>query len=108
MTRTCRPRWAAWRCPTGRRYGWRARPCAGPARIEEELRAGELVGVAGLEGHGQDRFLRVLAGVPPADGKVERMTDGQARTLRSPADALASGIAYVPKDRRTEGIFETR
>lgn len=78
------------------------------APIEAEIRAGELVGVAGLEGHGQDRFLRVLAGVPPAAGEVVCLTDGQARTLRSPADALASGIAYVPKDRRGEGIFETR
>jgi ABC-type sugar transport system ATPase subunit len=86
--------------------GVRLRRRAAP--IQAEIRAGELVGVAGLEGHGQDRFLRVLAGVPPADGKVERMTDGQAKTLRSPADALASGIAYVPKDRRSEGIFETR
>jgi ABC-type sugar transport system ATPase subunit len=78
------------------------------APIQAEIRAGELVGVAGLEGHGQDRFLRVLAGVPPAGGEVVCLTDGQARTLRSPADALASGIAYVPKDRRGEGIFETR
>ncbi|HUC24223.1 MAG TPA: sugar ABC transporter ATP-binding protein [Streptosporangiaceae bacterium] len=78
------------------------------APIHAEIRAGELVGVAGLEGHGQDRFLRVLAGVPPVGGEVVCLTDGQARTLRSPADALASGIAYVPKDRRGEGIFETR
>jgi ABC-type sugar transport system ATPase subunit len=78
------------------------------APIQAEIRAGELVGVAGLEGHGQDRFLRVLAGVPPADGEVLCLTDGRERTLRSAADALASGIAYVPKDRRGEGIFETR
>jgi ABC-type sugar transport system ATPase subunit len=78
------------------------------APIEAEIRAGELLGVAGLEGHGQDRFLRVLAGVPPVAGEVAYLTDGQAKTLRSPADALASGIAYVPKDRRGEGIFETR
>jgi ABC-type sugar transport system ATPase subunit len=78
------------------------------APIRAEIRAGELVGVAGLEGHGQDRFLRILAGVPPADGEVVSLADGQPRTLRSPAEALASGIAYVPKDRRGEGIFETR
>ena len=78
------------------------------APIQAEIRAGELVGVAGLEGHGQDRFLRVLAGVPASGGEVVCQTNGQATTLRSPADALASGIAYVPKDRRGEGIFETR
>lgn len=86
--------------------GVRLRDQAAP--IEAEIRAGELVGVAGLEGHGQDRFLRVLAGAPPTGGEVVCLTDGQARTLRSPADALAGGIAYVPKDRRGEGIFETR
>jgi ABC-type sugar transport system ATPase subunit len=86
--------------------GVRLRHQAAP--IDAEIRAGELVGVAGLEGHGQDRFLRVLAGVPPADGEVVCLTDGRPRTLRSPADALAGRIAYVPKDRRGEGIFETR
>jgi ABC-type sugar transport system ATPase subunit len=78
------------------------------AAIDFEIRAGELVGVAGLEGHGQDRFLRVLAGAPAVAGEVVCMTDGKPTALRKPADALASGIAYVPKDRRTEGIFSTR
>jgi len=79
------------------------------APIDFEIRAGELVGVAGLEGHGQDQFLRVLAGVPAtAGGEVVCMTDTEPRALRTPADALASGIAYVPKDRRNEGIFPTR
>ncbi len=78
------------------------------AAIDFEIKAGELVGVAGLEGHGQDRFLRVLAGAPAVDGEVVCMTEDKPRALRNPSDALASGIAYVPKDRRTEGIFATR
>lgn len=80
----------------------------GCSPIDLEVRAGELVGVAGLEGHGQDRFLRILAGLPAYAGEVIRTVDGDARRLRSQRDALASGIAYVPKDRRGEGIFETR
>ena len=80
----------------------------GAAPLDVEVRAGELVGVAGLEGHGQDLFLRMLAGHPTAGGEVVCMCDGSLRTLRSPADAFASGVAYVPKDRRAEGIFETR
>ena len=76
--------------------------------IDFEIRAGELVGVAGLEGHGQDEFLRVLAGVQPFEGEVTCHAGGQPRGLRSPADALDSGIAYVPKDRRGESIFESR
>jgi len=76
--------------------------------IDVEIRAGELVGVAGLEGHGQDHFLRVLAGARPFEGSVICSVDGQEREVRSPSDALARGIAYVPRDRRSESIFESR
>jgi ABC-type sugar transport system ATPase subunit len=80
----------------------------GSKPIDVEVKAGELVGVAGLEGHGQDGFLRVLAGVPPPAGEVECLTGHAPRALRSPAEARAAGIAYVPRDRRDESIFETR
>ncbi|HLH64846.1 MAG TPA: sugar ABC transporter ATP-binding protein [Solirubrobacteraceae bacterium] len=80
----------------------------GSRPLDLQIRAGELIGVAGLEGHGQDRFLRILAGMQPFAGQVIRTVDGRDTPLRSPADALKSGIAYVPKDRRAEGIFETR
>jgi len=86
--------------------GVRLHEAASP--IDFEIRAGELVGVAGLEGHGQDRFLRVLAGLPAAGGEVVCMTHEEPKALRTPADALESGIAYIPKDRRSEGIFPTR
>lgn len=76
--------------------------------IDVEIRAGELVGVAGLEGHGQDHFLRVLAGARPFDGSVLCAVDGGEREVGSPGDALARGIAYVPRDRRSESIFESR
>ena len=76
--------------------------------IDVEIRAGELVGVAGLEGHGQDQFLRVLAGARPFEGAVVCTVGGEEREVRSPGDALARGIAYVPRDRRSESIFESR
>ncbi len=52
-----------------------------------EVRAGELVGLAGLEGHGQDDFLKALW-----------------------QDALADGtrVAYVPRERRAESLFESK
>jgi ABC-type sugar transport system ATPase subunit len=78
------------------------------APIDVEIRAGELVGVAGLEGHGQDAFLRVLAGNPPAEGAVTCAAGEEHREVQSPGDALAQGIAYVPRDRRTESVFESR
>ncbi|MGP3534874.1 sugar ABC transporter ATP-binding protein [Microbacterium sp. RD1] len=55
---------------------------------------GEIVGLAGLEGHGQDQFLEILAGLrAPASGRVSPPRTGDARP------------AYVPRDRRTEGIL---
>jgi ABC-type sugar transport system ATPase subunit len=76
--------------------------------IDVEIRAGELVGLAGLEGHGQDQFLRVLAGARPFEGSVLCTVDGHEREVRSPGEALERGIAYVPRDRRSESIFESR
>jgi ABC-type sugar transport system ATPase subunit len=78
----------------------------GTAPIDLELRRGEIVGLAGLEGHGQEAFLRVLAGLePPASGAVTR-EGGRAGPVRSLREASRRGIAYVPRDRKTEGIFE--
>jgi ABC-type sugar transport system ATPase subunit len=75
--------------------------------IDVEIQAGEIVGVAGLEGHGQERFIRVLAGVDqPAEGEVIRETEQGAVPVRTQADAARYGIAYVPRDRKTEGVFE--
>ncbi|WP_249018870.1 sugar ABC transporter ATP-binding protein [Conexibacter sp. S30A1] len=76
--------------------------------IDVEIRAGELVGVAGLEGHGQDDFLRVLAGQKPYAGEVGALHHGSVKPLRGVRDARLAGIAYVPKDRRGESIFPTR
>jgi ABC-type sugar transport system ATPase subunit len=76
--------------------------------IDVDIHAGELVGVAGLEGHGQDDFLRVLAGNRPAEGAVTCAAGDEHREVQSPTDALAQGIAYVPRDRRTESVFESR
>jgi ABC-type sugar transport system ATPase subunit len=85
-----------------RARGLRLRADAEP--VDFELRAGELVGLAGLEGHGQDAFLQALrgAGGGAAAGRVEA-ADG--RTLDSPHRAFAAGVAYVPRDRRVESLF---
>ena len=87
--------------------GVRVSPDSAP--IDLEVRAGELVGLAGLEGHGQDRFLRILGGVAPAaEGDVICKTRTHAATIRSAKDAVRNGVVYVPRDRRTESIFESR
>jgi ribose transport system ATP-binding protein len=75
--------------------------------IEFTLRAGEAVGLAGLEGHGQARFLRCLGGwANPATGSVAAVrSDGTTRTIRSGRNAFGDGIAYAPGDRKRDGIF---
>lgn len=86
----------------------RIRLQGGTKPIDVEIRAGEIVGLAGLEGHGQDHFLQVLAGASPADGSVLRADGSGERKIASRAGARRSGIAYVPRDRRDDSIFETR
>jgi ribose transport system ATP-binding protein len=73
----------------------------------EVLRRGEIVGLAGLEGHGQESFLEVLAGLRrPAAGQVlATMSDGRTIPLRRFGQAVRCGIAYLPRDRRANGIF---
>ena len=70
------------------------------------LRAGEILGVAGLEGQGQRQLFYALAGASPlSDGQVT--VSGEAVKLRSPKAALRTGpgVALVPEERKREGIF---
>lgn len=67
-----------------------------------DLHAGEIVGVGGLEGHGQAEFLECVAGFRRAPfGTIE----AGGAPLRTRKDATRQGIAFLPRDRKTEGIF---
>jgi ribose transport system ATP-binding protein len=82
---------------------------AGRAAIDETIRAGEIVGLAGLDGHGQERFLQAMAGLAvPVSGEIVVETTGRSRTITSLRNAAAAGIAYLPRDRRSNGIFPTQ
>ena len=76
----------------------------GTAPVSFELKAGEVVGLAGLEGHGQDEFLRSLW-EGDRNGSVLRVTPSGSAPVRSARQAAASGIGYVPRDRRGESLF---
>jgi ABC-type sugar transport system ATPase subunit len=80
----------------------------GAAPIDLDIRSGEMLGVAGLEGHGQERFLRALAGHPPLAGETYRVRGERPERIGSPADAARLGIAYVPRERRSEGLFQSK
>ncbi|MEM8666569.1 MAG: sugar ABC transporter ATP-binding protein [Planctomycetota bacterium] len=67
------------------------------------LRAGEIVGVAGLVGAGRTEMLRTLFGVDePVGGNV--LIDGKSVQLDSPRSAINAGIALVPEDRKQHGL----
>ena len=76
---------------------------AGVSDVSFEVRAGEVFGLAGLVGAGRTELARVLFGLTPADAGEIRL-NGQSVVLRSPPDAVAHGIAYVPEDRRRHGV----
>lgn len=72
------------------------------------IRAGEVVGIAGLVGSGRTRMLRAIAGASQAQfGSLE--IDGQeVRWPTSPAQALQHGIALAPEDRKRQGLVLQR
>ena len=77
----------------------------GRAAIDETIRAGKIVGLAGLDGHGQEAFLMAMAGLDkPASGDIA-VGDRMITSLRI---AVSAGIAYLPRDRRSTGIFPTQ
>ena len=67
------------------------------------LRAGEILGVAGLVGSGRSTLARLLVGAQqPTAGNLEMR--GKPVRFRNPRQALRTGVAFVPEDRRTEGL----
>lgn len=68
------------------------------------LRAGEIVGLAGLVGSGRSETAQVVFGITPAKGG-EIWVNGEPVTIRNPAQAVAHGIAYIPEDRGTQGLI---
>lgn len=74
--------------------------------VSFDLRKGEILGVAGLQGMGQlDLFLSCFGMTPVKDGDI--LVDGSRVRFSAPSDALAPNIAIglVPEDRKTEGLF---
>ena len=72
--------------------------------VDLTLRRGEILGIGGLLGQGQDELLRALFGAVPHSAKAY-LVDGRPTKLHSPLDALKNGIAYVPADRKVEGLL---
>ena len=76
---------------------------SGLRNVSLTVRRGEILGLAGLVGSGRTELAEVIFGLRPADeGQI--LIGGQPRIVRSPQDAIESGIAYVPEDRRQHGV----
>ncbi|WP_323016798.1 sugar ABC transporter ATP-binding protein [Castellaniella sp.] len=71
------------------------------------LRAGEIVGISGLIGSGRTELALALFGMKPGFSGEIRIDD-QSVHPRSVQQAIDSGVAYVPEDRLTEGLFATQ
>lgn len=71
--------------------------------VSLSVRAGEVVGLAGLMGSGRSTIARAIAGAErPTSGSVS--IRGRMLDLRSPASAIAQGVVLVPEDRKVEGL----
>jgi len=73
--------------------------------ISFELHSGEILGLGGLVGHGQDSLLRTIFADVTAKSAGTLKVEGTEVHLKSPSEAITAGIAYVPEDRKTEGLF---
>jgi len=71
--------------------------------ITFSVRAGQIVGIAGLVGSGRTELLRAIFGADRIDGG-EMTLDGKAYSPRSPIDAVRAGVGFIPEDRKLEGL----
>lgn len=71
--------------------------------VDLEIRAGEVLGVAGLMGSGRSRLIHTVAGAQPATGGSMEL-GGERYAPRGPGDGAAAGIALIPEDRKEQSL----
>jgi ABC-type sugar transport system ATPase subunit len=74
--------------------------------VDLQVRAGEILGIAGLVGSGRTETLRLLFGADRGDGVVE--VDGVTLTRPTPRQSMAAGVAMVPESRKEQGLVMVR
>lgn len=70
--------------------------------INLTVRAGEILGIAGLMGAGRSELAKALFGVEKYQGKI--FVDGRPVTINSPGDAIKAGLGLITEDRKGEGL----
>jgi ribose transport system ATP-binding protein len=102
---------------TGSALQWRERPARAAAatvlEVDEislgqdyqgvsfSIKAGEIVGLAGLMGSGRTEIAQAIFGIRPPEGGTIKVN---GKPMRSTAEAMAAGVALVPESRRTQGL----
>jgi ABC-type sugar transport system ATPase subunit len=71
--------------------------------ISFNLRSGEIIGFAGLVGAGRTEVMRAIFGADALDAGTI-LKDGRTVRISDPAEAIAAGIAYLPEDRKHQGL----
>jgi len=77
------------------------------ADVSFTIRAGEVLGVAGLIGAGRTELAKTLFGALPYSAGEIRL-DGRETRIAQPRDAIRAGLVYVPEERKADGIFSER
>jgi len=71
--------------------------------VSFSVKHGEIIGIAGLQGHGQSELLSALAGVTPREcGNI--MLNGTKLKINNPIDAIRARVAYMTDDRKNTGL----
>ena len=103
--------------PLGDFYQHQGRAAPGPVVLEVDqlgggkvqpasftVRAGEVLGLAGLVGAGRTELARLIFGADPkTSGRV--LLEGQEVDIKEPLDAIRRAIGYLPEDRKGQGLF---
>ena len=71
--------------------------------VNFDVRRGEIVGIAGLVGAGRTELLRAIAGADVKQAGAVQI-DGIEQQIRTPADGIAAGIAFITEDRKAQGL----
>ncbi len=74
--------------------------------VSLQVRAGEILGIAGVQGNGQTEFVEALTGLRAVAGGTVRIL-GRETTRASPRRILETGVAHVPEDRQRDGLVLT-
>jgi ribose transport system ATP-binding protein len=73
--------------------------------ISFQLHKGEILGIYGLMGAGRTELMECIFGLHPKNASGELVINSTTKKIKSPADAIAAGIALVPEDRKLHGLI---